>query len=194
MGTTKALVEVDGVPMARRVAEALHGGGCEPVLLVGGSPEELAPLHLPVVADAHPGEGPLGGVLTALRLAAAPGTSIPGTAVPDDAHPAGVRAEAVFVAPCDLPSLDSSAVRSLIEHATTAPDVDVVVARGERLEPALAIWRTTTLDAVETAFDRGERALHRVVGEVRSAEVVVDRRALHNVNAPGDIGPSLGGR
>ena len=35
MGRTKALVEIDGVPMAARVAAALAGAGCESVVLLG---------------------------------------------------------------------------------------------------------------------------------------------------------------
>ena len=43
MGTDKALVEVDGVPMAERVAGALHAGGCAPVVFVGGDGARAGP-------------------------------------------------------------------------------------------------------------------------------------------------------
>ncbi|MET0580139.1 MAG: NTP transferase domain-containing protein, partial [Ilumatobacteraceae bacterium] len=66
MGTDKAFVEVDGVPMAERVAAALSGGGCSPVSYVGGDVALLARFGRTVHADRFPGAGPLGGVLTAL--------------------------------------------------------------------------------------------------------------------------------
>ena len=69
MGRDKALLEIEGIPMARRVAEVMRLAGCIPVFAVG--PARLA-AGLDVVSDDHPGEGPLGGILTALR-AAAPG-------------------------------------------------------------------------------------------------------------------------
>ncbi|MDX2378360.1 MAG: NTP transferase domain-containing protein, partial [Acidimicrobiia bacterium] len=82
MGRTKALVEIEGIPMARRVADALRRGGCEHVVVVGGDARELRPLGLTVVADLFPGKGPLGGVLTALEFSARPVLGRPGTARP----------------------------------------------------------------------------------------------------------------
>ena len=67
MGTDKALMEVEGVPMAARVATALADGGCEPVVLVGGEAATYGRLGLPVVPDlfgAH--RGPAAGVHAAL--------------------------------------------------------------------------------------------------------------------------------
>ncbi len=76
MGRTKALVEVDGTPMASRVADALSAAGCEPVVLYGGDPIELAPLDRPVLPDRYPGEGPLGGILGVLEQFAEPATDV----------------------------------------------------------------------------------------------------------------------
>ncbi len=68
-GIDKALVEVGGVAMARRVADALRAGGAEPVVAVGGDRSALGRIGLDGVDDRHPGEGPLGGVCTALAAA-----------------------------------------------------------------------------------------------------------------------------
>ena len=70
MGRDKALVPVGSppTPMAVRVAAALRDGGCTDVTCVGGDADGLTALGLTVVADDHPGLGPLGGVLTGLRL------------------------------------------------------------------------------------------------------------------------------
>ena len=38
MGADKALIEIDGVAMAERVARVLDAAGCEPVVFVGGDP------------------------------------------------------------------------------------------------------------------------------------------------------------
>ncbi|HEU5454982.1 MAG TPA: NTP transferase domain-containing protein, partial [Nocardioides sp.] len=66
MGTDKALLEVDGIPLARRVANALRAAGADPVVAVGGDLEALGALGLHAEPDLHPGEGPLGAILTAL--------------------------------------------------------------------------------------------------------------------------------
>ena len=70
MGTDKAFVEVDGRPMAGRVAAALRAAGAAEVLAVGGDLDRLPSLGFDrAVPDRHPGEGPLGGLLTALAAA-----------------------------------------------------------------------------------------------------------------------------
>jgi molybdopterin-guanine dinucleotide biosynthesis protein A len=70
MGVDKATIPVDGVAMARRVADALAAAGCSPVSAIGGDPAELGRLGLDTVIDRYPGDGPLGGILTALAVQA----------------------------------------------------------------------------------------------------------------------------
>ena len=169
MGRNKALVEVDGVPMADRVAGVLRAAGCTPVLAIGGDPRELATLHVPVVPDRYPGEGPLGGVLHALEVLAA--------------DPAADR---VLVAACDLPDLTVESVAELLVPAH-GESVDVVVAATDRMQPALAVWSADALPAVRRRFELGERAVHRMVRELRHATITVDAVALRNVNRPDDL-------
>lgn len=169
MGRTKALVEVDGVPMARRAAEVLAAAGCVSVVAIGGDPVELEPLGLPVLAERHPGSGPLGGVIRALEWSA-------------DANVDGV----VIVA-CDLPFLGVREVTRLVDALRRHPDVDVVVARTARIEPACAVWRPDAAAALHEMFDAGERALHRAIERVTSIEVDVDPHALGNINTPEDL-------
>ena len=56
--------------MAVRAADALRAGGATEVVAVGGDLPGLGAVGLDARGDDHPGEGPLGGILTALRLAA----------------------------------------------------------------------------------------------------------------------------
>lgn len=167
MGRTKALVEVDSVPMAARVAAALAAGGCERVVLVGGDPAELAAIDLPVLPDLHPGAGPLGGVLSAIDQFAA-----------DDE---------IVVAACDLPFLDAASVEALIKGAARHPGADVVVSKTDRIEPACALWRADRLTRIEALFDEGIRALHAAIERLDAVEVTMAARAFVNVNRPGDV-------
>jgi molybdopterin-guanine dinucleotide biosynthesis protein A len=187
MGRTKALVEVDGLPMARRVADALRAGGCDPIVIVGGDPAELGVLGLPVVDDLHPGEGPLGGVLTALALLAGRDAAVADDAGIADGDAGRVADDAVVVAACDLPWLSSVTVAELLAASARRPDAQVVMARGDHPEPALAIWRASAHDRLRLAFDEGERALFRAVRSVGAVDVDVAPAALRNVNTPGDL-------
>lgn len=169
MGRTKALVEVDGTPMAARVVAALRGAGCTTVVAIGGDPDELAVLDLPVVPDDHPGEGPLGGLVTAMRVFAA--------------HD---RADLLVVA-CDLAFLGPTDLGDLIRVAGEHPAADVVVARTDRREPACALWHRSARPAVDAAYATGERAMHRVLDTLAVVEIELPAAALRNINAPADL-------
>jgi molybdopterin-guanine dinucleotide biosynthesis protein A len=140
MGRDKALLEVDGRPMAVRVAHALGIAGAAEVFCVGGD-AALSAYGVRLLGDDHPGEGPLGGLLTALRHAA---------------H------ELVVVLACDLLNPSSAAVGRLVEaagdrhqHAAVVPVV------AERPQWLHAAWRRDAcLPPLTTAFDEGERSIH----------------------------------
>ena len=170
MGRTKALVEIDGRAMADRVVDALRAVGADPVVVVGGDADELARLSAPVVPDGYPGEGPVGGVLTALdHLAGRPGL------------------DAVFVLSCDLADVTAGALWPLVEAAAGDDHSSVWVAASERLEPMCALWSIDARGVVRERFVAGGRALHRVISELPHTTVTVDADALRNVNRPEDL-------
>jgi molybdopterin-guanine dinucleotide biosynthesis protein A len=172
MGRTKALIEVDGVPMATRVAMALRAAGCVGVFGYGGDPDELASLAMAVLPDRYPGTGPLGGVLGVLEhfaeLATAP--------------------EGVLIAACDLPALTGEALLDMVVEFQHRPNIDVVVARTSAIEPTCAIWKPSAIDRIRRCFDDGERALHAVIGQLAASEVVIDAAVLRNINTPDELG------
>ena len=171
MGRTKALVEVDGIPMADRVLDALSSVGCDPLIVYGGDPLELARLGAPVVADRHRGEGPVGGVEGALRWMG-------------DVDDPGGPVDAVLVLACDLPDVDGDALRVLLDAAR---GTDVVVAHTGRREPMCALWPLSRADDVAAAFEDGVRSMHELLDHVAAVEVAVPARALRNVNRPEDV-------
>ena len=172
MGRTKALIEIDGVPMAGRVAAALRIAGCDIVLAYGGDSDELASLELPVEADRYPGSGPLGGVLGVLELF--------------ELHEP--RPDGVFIVACDLPALTGNDLAGMVVAARRHPGLDVVVARTSSIEPTCAIWRLSAIEQIRRCFDDGERALHTVIERLESFEVEVDAAALRNINTPEELG------
>ena len=66
MGADKAFIAVGGVPMVLRAVTALRAAGADPVAVVGGDGPRLQGLGLSYISDRYPGEGPLGGIITAL--------------------------------------------------------------------------------------------------------------------------------
>ena len=94
MGQDKALLTVEGIPLAVRTAQTLGAAGCKPVSLVGRQ-RALSTLGFPVVSDGLVDfHHPLLGVATALRAAVTP-------------H--------ALVVPCDLVGLVSLHIEALME-------------------------------------------------------------------------------
>ena len=165
MGRDKALVEVDGVPMARRVADALAMAGCAEVVAVGGDAAAIVGLGLDVLPDEFPGEGPLGGVITALRQWPGAGT--------------------VVVVACDLPHLTADSLSAVI--AALTPERMAAIGRTDRLQPLVGAWRPQVLPVLEQQFAAGERKLQTVVRLFPTAEVALPAHDLTNVNTPDDL-------
>lgn len=167
MGRDKALVPVDGSPMAQRVAAAMTQAGCDPVVLVGGDAHRLGSLGLMVLDDRWPGEGPLGAIITVLEH----------TRVP------------TVVAACDLPWLDATTVRSLTSLDGSTDAVDVVLATTDRDELMCACWMPSALPELLRHFVAGQRAIHVALATLRVVRRPVAATALRNVNTPQDVPP-----
>jgi molybdopterin-guanine dinucleotide biosynthesis protein A len=170
MGRDKALVEVDGTPMARRVADALGAAGARTVVAVGGDEARLGALGLAVVADEHPGEGPLAAVATALRAA-------------DD--------DIVLVVACDLlhPSVD--AMSAVVAALVAAPGADLAAPIvGGVPQWGHAAWRRRARPAVDARLAAGERSIHRAVaaaGLVVEAVPGLPPATLTDADTPADL-------
>lgn len=167
MGRAKAAIEVDGVPMGRRVGDVLAAAGAQSVVLIGGDQTELDVLGYDVVADRHPGQGPLGGVITALDYF---------SAVDDEAL--------VAVVACDLPRLHSDVVGELFAVLGRHPASHVAMARTDRRESAVAVWRPSARAALAKIFAAGTRAVHEAADALTVVDVPVAADALVNVNSP----------
>jgi molybdopterin-guanine dinucleotide biosynthesis protein A len=161
MGRDKAAIVLGGRTLAQRVADQLGLAGCAPVVAVGGATQEL-----PTVADSFPGDGPLGGIVTALEY-------FPG-------H------DAVCIVATDLVTLEATTIRAL-SRAAAASGADVAVARTDRLEPLCAVWRPVVAPYLRACLEAGLRAVHGVFGQIDVVEVDVDPDVLRNVNTPEDL-------
>lgn len=182
MGRDKAVVPVDGVPMGRRVADALLAGGAASVVLVGGQPGWGPLLGLDLVADRHPGIGPLGGLATAL------------------AHGSDVGADVVVLAPCDQPWLDGATVERLLTVGSgrSAPVIVRPAAVQGRRQPLPSVWPVDLASTIEATAVAGERRLEAAfvlaaAAGVGVVEVEVAAAALRDVDRPEDLtAPSSG--
>lgn len=167
MGTDKALIPVDGTPMALRVADALRSGGCTTVAAVGGDRPSLEALGLAVIDDPRQGSGPVAGVLASLE--------------------AWPQADAVVVVACDLPFLGGATVRRLVDALARDQASLAAVAVTDRLQPLCVAWRPAASPWLVDALHGGELRLHAVLGGLSTIEVSVNPQDVTNVNEPADL-------
>lgn len=168
MGRDKAFVEYDGVAMVQRVAATLRAAGCAEVVAIGGDAQALGAAGLPCIPDEHPGQGPLGGVITALH-------HFP-------------HRPAVIVVACDLPLLTPATVSTVLAALVDAGEATgVAMASTDRLEPLCAAWRPAAVAQLEAALADGERRLRVAAQRLNLAESPVPATDLANVNTPADL-------
>lgn len=172
LGRDKALVEIGGVTLVELAVASLTAAGAAPVSVVGGDEAALERLGLRAVPDRWPGRGPLGGILTAFGWSPAP---------------------IIAVIACDLPFVDASVLRALRATLDEQPGgggasagrrrCDAAIAGTDRLEPMCAVWRVEpSAPVLRSAFDGGERAVHRAVRGLSIRRVPVHADRLLNVN------------
>jgi molybdopterin-guanine dinucleotide biosynthesis protein A len=168
MGSDKALLPIDGVAMAVRVARVLRAAGAAEVRCIGGDKGALTALGLDVVADEHPGEGPLGALITALSALA---------------HPI------VVLAPCDLVAPDPAVASALLAALFDAPAADaaIPVVGGVR-QPLDGAYRRACLPALLRVFAGGERSVKRALEVLAIIEVTTLVGAgLADADTPEDL-------
>jgi molybdopterin-guanine dinucleotide biosynthesis protein A len=170
MGADKALLDLGGAPMIRRVLDAL-AASCAHVLIVAKDAQAYAALGVPVVIDVVPDQAPLVGLCAGLRAATTPW---------------------VFAAACDLPFLSPAAVR-LLADAAEGHDAAVPYVDG-RWHPLHAVYVTAAVGPLEARWREGTRALHTAVAGLRVRPVSASDlaaldaglRTLRNVNTPAE--------
>jgi molybdenum cofactor guanylyltransferase len=158
MGRDKALIEVDGRPLALHVADRLRA--CSDDVFVVAKRD----LGFPVVIDRFDVDTPLAGVATALRAAT---------------H------RLVFVCGCDMPLVDPDLIRDLAaraeEHLAVVPQSD------GKLQSLHAVWSVDALPDVEACLLAGERSVRAVLERVGALTVEVEGASFRNINTPEEL-------
>jgi molybdenum cofactor guanylyltransferase len=160
-GKDKALVEFNGSTMIERMGTLLMGIGMPKIYLVG-APEKYSALRVPCIPDKWPGEGPLGGIVTALvhsktrRKARIACTRIW----------KGAKPQLNFILSCDLPFLSKDWMRELFVRSLTSNAKVIVPQSQNGLEPMCACWRTAALPIIEKQFKQGVRKVTQAMKQL----------------------------
>jgi molybdenum cofactor guanylyltransferase len=175
-GRDKALVGFGGRTMLAQTT-GLLASVCGEVIIVAAE-GQYPDAQVPLLADRWPGQGPLGGILTALQSSALRGT------------------ESIWnlIVSCDMPFLTRDWLEFLCQRAERSAAQVAVAESANGLEPLCACWKTTSMPSVQAAFDSGVRkvsdAMKRLPMEVLDVSVWkrfdTKGRLFWNVNTPAD--------
>lgn len=136
-GRPKAQAIFDGRAMLARVVDAVREVCGAGVLVIGGDPRWAEAAGAVFVPDESPGEGPLGGLVTAAKASAAP---------------------RLFLAACDMPLLSAELVAAVVDAWDEG--VDLVCPSSEAGdEPMATLYGRRALDVLCEAFAAGVRRL-----------------------------------
>ena len=177
-GRDKALAELGGQSMIARMMGLVCSITAETKLVATlgkypGFEEEL-------LVDRWPGEGPLGGIITALENTGK-----------NSEH--GGR-EWNLILSCDMPFLTREWLAYLVERAIASEAEVVVPHSAHGPEPLCACWKSSAVEILRPAFERGVRRVNEGISLLR-AEVLDERdwkrfdsagRLFWNMNTPAD--------
>ena len=175
MGTDKAFLKVDDIPIFERVLSVFRR--CfQRVVLIGDRAERFQAYALPVLPDSYPGSS-LGGLYTGLELATTP---------------------YVFVSSCDLPYALAGIVRHLCSLREGFDAVVVTTSQG--YEPLFALYAKGCLPAIKALLDSGRYCAYAFYPQVNVrfvpygeiAPLDPDGRAFLNVNTPEEFAQTGG--
>jgi molybdopterin-guanine dinucleotide biosynthesis protein A len=164
-GTDKAMVRLGGKSMLERTGELL-AKVCVDVTIVAAE-GKYADAPWPRIADRWPGQGPLGGILTALHHLRATESGDQSRDEEGDSCPFAL------ILSCDMPFLTAAFLRFLTERALVSEAAIIVPEAANRLEPLCACWCSAATEAIQAVFDAGSRKVTEAMKHV-SMEVLDD--------------------
>ena len=141
-GRDKALVEFDGESLIARLSRILQAATVAPVSIVGDI-EKYGHIGVECISDRWPGEGPLGGIITAMQAA----------------DPAKPQTTWSLIIGCDMPFLTPDWLQHLAGRAAASATEVAVPESAYGLEPLCACWHRSAVPALEQAFANGTRRL-----------------------------------
>ena len=166
-GRDKALVELDGRPMYARIAHVLKAAGIRDISLVG-DPGKYGNLEIGCISDIWPGEGPLGGIVSAL-----------------DYNEAVSLTHYNLIVSCDMPFLTPDWVAHLVTRASTSEAPVVLPQSKYGLEPLCSVLHTDIASGLKKQFRNGVRKVTEALKQFRME--VLDERDWKRFDSAGRL-------
>jgi molybdenum cofactor guanylyltransferase len=170
-GRDKALVRFGEAPLLQQIVDLAQSCTSTVTVVAGGQKYGELGRELEIIEDRWPGEGPLGGIITALE----------NTAAIDP----GRRWNLILS--CDMPFLTREWLQFLVDRARAgAAETQVILPHSAHgPEPLCACYRTDAAGALKSVFDRGVRKVTEALKQVRTE--VLDESAWNRFDSAGRL-------
>lgn len=168
-GVDKGLVRLRGRPLIEHAIDALRPQVGGLLISANRNRDVYAAYGIPVIADVMGDyDGPLAGILSAMRAATTPYN---------------------LIAPCDAPSLPSDLAARLVAALVREKAAVSAVVLDGRLQPVFALLSATLVGDLEKCLQRGERGTGEWLRRQRLVEVDFSDAAgaFININTPEEL-------
>ena len=162
MGEDKGRLNWYGQPLVRHQWQRLEQL-VPPAAVIGG---DYGDLGLPAIADAYPGEGPLGAILTALE-----------------------HSPAALILAVDMPLVSDDTLAELLRR----PGGDAIVPRHPdgKIQPLAALYRATAQPKLAAVFAQGTRRVVDALGHLDIRWWDTDPAGFCSMNTPAEYAEAL---
>ena len=157
MGSDKALLTIEGIPLLQRVINAAHSLA-DARIIISNSPATHSSFLWPLFPDRFPDAGPLGGLATALHHATT-------------SH--------LLLLACDMPNLTPYLLQYLVDQPRASHGV--IIPEDEKgLQPLCAVYSRSVLPPAEDAIEKGQFSMQTFVGRINSHVINREKWAPHS--------------
>jgi len=164
MGRDKSMLLIEGQPMIKHILSRLHPHFNQ-ILISSNDISKYSFPGVEVIPDKVTGQGPLGGIASALKASAN---------------------ELNFVIACDIPQVDTVLMKMMLRDCR---DFDAVVPRIglSQYEPLFAVYKKDVLSAIEAALLSGNNRIIDALSPCRVKYIdLTDTEQLKNLNTMDD--------
>jgi molybdopterin-guanine dinucleotide biosynthesis protein A len=160
MRREKSLLPVNGSTLIETVIAQIRPFFSE-IIISGVAKDKFAFLHLPLIEDEMPGQGPLMAIMSALRVSA---------------HTVN------FIIACDIPLIHIPFMQKILALAKTH-DIVVPRYRDGKFEPLFAAYNRAIIPVIEKQIKKGDRKISHLFPACRTKFVAMDRQKwFRNLN------------
>ena len=157
MGSDKALLTIEGIPLLQRVINAAHLLA-DARIIISNSPATHSSFLWPLFPDRFPDAGPLGGLATALHHATT-------------SH--------LLLLACDMPNLRQPLLQYLVDQPRASHGV--IIPEDEKgLQPLCAVYSRSVLPLAEGAIEQGRLSIRTFIGKINACILDKEKWAAHS--------------